>query len=298
MRAPDLDLDLVRCFLVVSESGGFTAASARLHLSQSAVSLKIQRLESLLGKSVFVRTSRSLSLTAEGEILLSYGRRLLALNQEMIDSISESADVGNLRLGVMPQLGQLSLPDLLTEFKQSHPRVHLSVEVGMTGHLLAEMEAGRLDLVLGAAGRLTGDFIKEERLLLKEEVVWTQASNSAIDPAKDPLPLVLFPEPCGYRKSALAALEQTGRQWRIVYISSSLQSIQAAISADIGIGVSGKGSVTSGMKVIQETAGLPALPVIGVALYRHQSSTGVLIHSLSDFIAQSLNRPFQSSKRP
>jgi DNA-binding transcriptional LysR family regulator len=57
MRAPDLDLDLVRCFVTVAESGGFTQASKQLHLTQSAITLKIKRLENLLQRHLFRRTT-------------------------------------------------------------------------------------------------------------------------------------------------------------------------------------------------------------------------------------------------
>ncbi|RYD25708.1 MAG: LysR family transcriptional regulator, partial [Verrucomicrobiaceae bacterium] len=101
-----LDLDLVRCFLHVAESGGFTQASRRLHLSQSAVSLKIQRLETLLDRKVFERTSRTLALTMEGELLLGYARRLIALSEEAVQTVSRRTIGGHLNLGIAQQFGQ------------------------------------------------------------------------------------------------------------------------------------------------------------------------------------------------
>jgi DNA-binding transcriptional LysR family regulator len=94
-------MDLVRCFVAVAENGGFTEAGKRLNLSQSAVSLKIQRLETLLDRRVFSPTSRSLVLTPEGEILLNYAGRLLALNKEILERIGEPAIEGILRAGVV-----------------------------------------------------------------------------------------------------------------------------------------------------------------------------------------------------
>lgn len=291
MSTPVLDLDLVRCFLAVAECGGFTAASRRLHLTQSAVSLKIQRLETLLGRSVFTRTSRSLALTPEGDLLLAYGRRLLALNHEMIDRISRSADAGVLRLGVMPQFGQQFLPALLSEFKLAHPGVDLAVEVGMTGELLSSLEDDRHDMVIGGAGFSGGRSFHEDRVLLREKVAWVQSSSSAIRPGKKaPLPLVLFPAPCGYRKTALDLLERAGVPWRIVYSSTSISSIQAAIRADLGVGVLGKSSLLPGMKAVSAKAGLPSMPDITIAIYSRKSPANSLVGSFAAFLATAVNR--------
>ncbi len=71
---PDIDLDLIRCFLTVVESGGFTQASKRLHLTQSGITLKIKRLEEQLKRRLFRRTIKPLELSGEGEIVLGYGQ--------------------------------------------------------------------------------------------------------------------------------------------------------------------------------------------------------------------------------
>ena len=288
MKTPDLDLDLVRCFLTVAERKGFTAAASRLNLTQSAVSLKIQRLEMLLGKTLFERSSRSIKLTPEGEILSAYGRRLLALNQEVVERISNGSESGELRLGVMQQFGQLSLAALLIDSKQAHPNVKLTIEVGMTGDLLAKLEAGAFDVVIGAAGRATGADVKEERLLLQGRVVWTQAVKSKLDLTRDPLPLVLFPEPCGYRRLALERLEEAGRSWRVAYTSTSVDSIQAAVQADIGISAFSEHSVCAGLRSVDQSAALPLLPDLKVALYQNRSLPGATVAGLRELIARSL----------
>jgi DNA-binding transcriptional LysR family regulator len=291
VSTPDLDLDLVRCFVTVAESGGFTAASRRLHLTQSAVSLKIQRLEGLVGRSVLVRTSRSLALTTEGELLLAYGRRLLALNQEMLDRISRAGNTDLLRLGVMPQFGQQFLPALLSEFKRAHPHVDLSVETGMTAELLAGMDADRYDLVVGAAGFSGSDSFHEDRVLLREKVTWVQSSSSpAVKLGKEALPLILFPAPCGYRRTALDLLDRAGLPWRIAYSSTSLPSIQAAVIAGLGIGVLGKSSLLPGMKAISTKAGLPGMPDLGIAIYSWKSPSSTVSGSFAAFLAAAIQR--------
>jgi DNA-binding transcriptional LysR family regulator len=287
---PVLDLDLVRCFLAVAESGGFTAAARRLNLTQSAVSLKVQRLEALLGHPVFVRTSRSVSLSPEGEIVEAYGRRLLATSREMVERVRGTAESGCLRLGVLHQFGQQRLPELLAEFRRAHPKVALEVEVGTTAELLALMDEGRYDMVIGAAGVAVPGKYVEEPLLAKEPVTWVRAEKSTIDLHADPLPLVFFPAPCGFRRVALEALEKQGRAWQVVYSSASLSSVQAAVQADLGIGVLGKSSLLPGMQALGKASGLPLFPDLSIVLYRRSSEATPLEASLASFMAGAVNR--------
>jgi DNA-binding transcriptional LysR family regulator len=293
VKASDIDLDLLRSFLAVGESGGFTAAAKRLNLSQSAVSLKIQRLEKLLGKKVIVRNSRSLTLSREGEIVKGYAHRLLALSQEMIQLVAEPAAEGIFRLGVMNQFGQHLLPALLSQFKRQYPHVCLTVEVGTTTDLLRELEEDRLDVVLGAAGYFPAksakvDAFNEQSVLLRERSVWVRAESSLIDVRRDPVPLVLFAGPCGFRRMALDLLEKAGRSSRIVFSSASLASIQSAVQADIGVSILGKSSVLSGMKVIKPSKALPALPDTAVAIYSCKSASPSMVRSLSALLSKAI----------
>src|SRR6266446_1104935 len=119
MPCPDIDLDLIRCFLTVVESGGFTQASKRLHVTQSGITLKIKRLEQQLKCRLFRRTVKPLELSAEGEIVLGYARRLLDLNQEMVQRVAKPKHEAVLRLGVVDHFGPQLLPQWLAEFKKT-----------------------------------------------------------------------------------------------------------------------------------------------------------------------------------
>jgi DNA-binding transcriptional LysR family regulator len=170
---------------------GLRPAAKCVNLTQSAVSLKIQRLESILDRRVFSRTSRSLELTAEGELLLSYAGRLLALNQEVVERIAQPDIGGVLRAGVVEHFGQAFLPGLLAQFKQARPNVRLSVEVGMSQDLVNALAQGGFDFVIATAGKtpspdLKAELVSQERILLTEPLVWVQGASSPIDPQADP----------------------------------------------------------------------------------------------------------------
>lgn len=286
----DLDLDLLRCFVTVSENSGFTLAARRLNLSQSAVSMKIQRLEGQLGTPLFTRSSRSLHLTDSGELVLGYARRLLALNQEMMERLAEPVQAGRLRLGVVQQFGQQMLPRFLALFKKAHPQVQLSVEVGMSADLMAALAEGGFDIVVAASGlapgpAVEGSLFTEKDVILREPMVWAQAASSSLDLKSRPLPLVLLAATCHFRRVAQDALERAGIPWESVYSSASLASVQAAVQADLGLAAFSRSCLQPGMRVLSPSrAALPVLPEASLSLYCLKSAPPALVDSLTQFV--------------
>ncbi|HYC04206.1 MAG TPA: LysR substrate-binding domain-containing protein [Azospirillaceae bacterium] len=252
---PPLDLDALRAFAAIADAGGFTAAADRLGLTQSAVSVRIRRLEEGLGKRLFERTSRSTALTRDGELLLAYARRLLDLSDETVRRLTEPVAEGELRLGVGEYVAPQQLPRLLSRLARAYPHVHLEVTVASGAELKAGLEAGALDLVIGMrnAGGTDGRVIRREPLVWAAGPDWQMPADGA------PLPLCLMPHPCIYRTRALAGLEAQGRPWRVVYTSPSLLGIQAAAQAGLGVLVLGADALMPGMRVLGPDSGLPDL---------------------------------------
>src|ERR1700750_1000312 len=143
--AANLDLDLLRSFTAVVDSGSFTAAAEMVARTQSAVSMQSKRLEETLGHAVFERNSRSIALTTRGEMLLDYARRMLALNDESLRRIASPALQGRLRLGVTEYFVPNELPRILARFASTHPRVQLDVRMGLSRELKEDLKARRLD---------------------------------------------------------------------------------------------------------------------------------------------------------
>jgi DNA-binding transcriptional LysR family regulator len=143
-----LDLDLLRSFAMIAETGSFTRAGERLGRTQSAISLQIKRLEEQLGCVVFDRTPRSLSLTNEGERLLGPARQLLRLNDATIAQIFEPDMQGRVRLGVPEDFATAHLPAVLESFSRVHPLVELEVTCDLTLNLMGKFHAGQFDLAL------------------------------------------------------------------------------------------------------------------------------------------------------
>lgn len=278
MRIPDLDLDLLRGFVTVAERGGFTAAGLVLGLTQSAISLKVKRLEELLGKPVFTRGAKQVVLTREGETLLAYARRMLALNEEAVRRFVAPPLAGKLRLGVADHFVPRHLAPALARFARTWPEVRIEVEVGRSHELRAALAREALDLVLGK--RRDGE--TEGRVIFTEAVVWVAAPG--YEPVQErPLPLAMLPQGCMFRDRALTALARAGIASEVVFTSPSLMGIAAAAQAGFALSVMGRTGLPEGLV---ELDGLPALGTAEMCLFSAPNPAGN--HYLADFLIQSL----------
>ncbi|TCZ66599.1 LysR family transcriptional regulator [Roseicella aquatilis] len=283
MRIPDLDLDLLRCFVAVAERGGFTAAGGALGLTQSAVSLKVKRLEALVQRRVFERTSRAIALTRDGETLLAYARRILALNDEAVRRLVAPPVAGRFRLGVADHFVPRNLAPLLARFARTWPEVRLEVEVGRSHELRTAQERGALDLVLGK--RRDGE--TEGRPIWTESVVWVAAPDWQM-PQGRALPLAMLPPGCMFRDRALAALARAGCAFEVVYTSASLLGVAAAAQAGFALTVLGRGGLPPGLA---EVPGLPPLGTVEMCLFGDAGGQSPLAEPLMRFLRESLSGP-------
>lgn len=143
-----LDLDLLHSFVSVVDAGGFTRAGERVHRSQSTVSQQIRKLEDTLECTLFVREGRQVHLTEDGERLLGYARRMLALSTEVREAVSGRKRVEMIRLGVPDDFAADTLTAIVARFARARPAVRLSVRCDLTVALTRGLERGDLDLAL------------------------------------------------------------------------------------------------------------------------------------------------------
>jgi DNA-binding transcriptional LysR family regulator len=286
MRYPDLDIDLLRCFATVAEQSGFTAAGQALGLTQSAISLKIKRLENVVRKRVFERTSRKLSLTADGEVLLAYARRLLSLNDEAVRRMIAPPVAGHLRLGVADHFVPQHLAPILARFARTYPDVRLEVEVGRSHELRAACERGALDLVIGKRrdGETTGTPIWTEILAWAGLADFKRAALAG--PGRNAkLPLAMLPPGCMFRDRALATLSRANIAHEIVYTSASLLGVIAAAEAGLAVTVLGRSTVPA---TLAEISQLPPLGSAEMAIFGDAEGRMALVDPLVGFIRESL----------
>jgi DNA-binding transcriptional LysR family regulator len=259
---PILDLDVLRTFVAIAETGSFTIAATAVFRTPSAVSMQIKRLEETLGVSVFVRDARSVSLTQEGEMLLGYARRLLALNRETVSKFILPDISGVVRLGSPDDYGERVLPNVLKRFAKTHPSIAVDVTIDMTGNLKKRMAERQLDITLFTACR---DIPQEAEILLTEPIVWAGAKGGCAH-LREPLPVSLWEEGCVWRANALEALGRDGRDYRVAYMSAHTAGQRAAILADLAVAPLPKSFIGDDIVPLGLEEGLPTLAHYNLAM--------------------------------
>lgn len=276
------DTVLLRSFVTVAQESSFTRAATRLNLTQSAVSAHLRRLEEQAGAPLVVRTTRSLTLTPDGEVLLGYARAILTLNRDARARLNRSADAGLVRIGLSDDFAQPRVMRRLHAFGLRHPGLALHLSVGIPGVLLQAMDRGELDFVI--AGRCHDD--RPGRVLWRDPLAWAAAPWMTIDRAL-PLRLVVFPEPCPYRDAALAALAHAGLDYRIAVVCPSSGGVHAAVQAGLGISPMPKSRIDGSLTIVQDSLGLPALPAVEFALFG-TASPAELVDELGEAVQRDL----------
>ena len=257
-----LEFDLLRTFVAVADCGGFHRAAEQLHLTQSTVSQQIKRLEFETKRPLFRRTTRTVALTDDGEMLLDDARRLLQLEEAARRRLNAPQLSGMVRLGAVEEVASGSLPPALGRFAKLHPNVKLEVQIGVSSELIGQLDAGRLDVVL--AKRPLG--ASRGRLAWREPLLWTAADGFELvrGPA---LPLALYREHSVSREAALQALRASDLVWEIVYTSPSLTGVRAAALAGLAVTPLPASAVVGGLRVLGAADGLPRLPDLEFAVF-------------------------------
>lgn len=252
--AMDFDPSLLRTFVAVTETGGFTRAAERLHLTQSAVSHQIRRLEEQVGRALLRRTTRRLTLTEDGVDFLRHAEQVLQSLDALTRRFRCSPIAGVVRFGVPENFIGDRLPRLLCDFAHAFPSVRLDVYASMSLDLRQLVEAGELDLAVVIALPGSG----ADRVLRRTRFVWV-AADSFATPAGRSLPFAFFPSPCVNRHVGVSALDGRGVDWHVVFTSPSQQGLHAAVQTGLAITVMVEDDVEPGMRIIDGQYGLPPL---------------------------------------
>ncbi len=258
----NLDIDLLRAFVSVADLGSFTRAAEALLRRQSTLSLQIKRLEDGLGRRLLDRSARRVRLTPAGEALLGEARHMLELNDRLLATLDQPVLEGRVRLGTPEDFATTHLPRVLARFAETYPAVQLEVTCDLTLTLLGQFRHGDFDLVLVKREPERSD---RGVRVWREPLVWVAAERLAIERDR-PLPLVVSPPPCVYRKRAVDALDRARRGWRVAYSCASLAGQHAAVRAGLGVTVLPKDMVPPGLVAIERRSLLPDLHDTEIAL--------------------------------
>lgn len=262
------ETSLLRSFVAVCDTLSFTKAGRLVNLTQSAVSLHMKRLEDQVGCQLIERTARQLRLTGDGEVLLSYARRILALHAEAESQLSRKQPKGLLRLGAPEYFNPQTLASLLGQFTQRYPAVKLEIEMGIGPDIAAQFAKGRYDLAIVNREIAEGD----GDVLWRERRVWAAAQSLTLDP-RMPVPLAVFPPHCAWRRLALEELDKAGRPWTIVLQSAGVAGLVAAVEAGLAVSLFPESNLPGTLKTLGTADGLPALPEFEYVLRRKSKAS-------------------------
>jgi DNA-binding transcriptional LysR family regulator len=289
------DTTLLQTFAAVCDAGSFTKAAHAINLTQSAVSLHIKRLEDQVGTRLIMRSVRGVVLTEQGEMLLSYARRILALHKE-VEVRLNGHDDGLIRIGVIDFFDIGSLSTLLAKFSASHPTIRQQIELGIGPDLLTLLDQGNIDIAIVSNEIGEGDGIA----LWRERRVWVAPPAMRLDPEK-PVPLALYPPFCRWRKVALERLDRAGRPWTLVAQSTGTAGIMAALDAGLAITIFAEHRIPKTFKSLGIEDDLPALPDVEFVLRRGRTQSEAaddLADMIVDFFQMSAAlRPGKTSKK-
>ncbi|QND51574.1 LysR family transcriptional regulator [Phyllobacterium sp. 628] len=281
MAAP-LDLDLLRTFVTVVETGSLSAAAPRIGRSQSAVSMQMQRLEQAVGKQLLIRNPRSVEPNLAGESFLNYARRLLRLSDEAWANVTRPEETGSVRLGVPDDYAAFLLPPVLSRFAAEHPLVTVELVCEQSTSLVKAVDEDRVNLAIVTRGAT-----QPLEVIRRERLIWV-ASPTHVAWENDPLPIALFEPGCAARMNVLDALGDADRSYRCTYSSASLLGLIAVVQAGLAVAALAACSVPSTLRVIGENEGLPPLRDLEIGIMRSPGVSSPAIDRLDDFLRREL----------
>ncbi|WP_112805694.1 LysR substrate-binding domain-containing protein [Ensifer sp.] len=291
----NIPTELMRSFVKAIDGGSFTRAAQMVGRTQSAVSLQIKRLEDVVGVRLFQRDAHNLKLTVQGRTFAQYARRILALNDEVLALMQSPEVSGRVRLGAPSEYTDSLLPHLLGRFAQAHPNVMLEVTSDLSKNLLTRQKNGEFDLVVALHDDAQAGGGKPVHT---EPLIWFTSADH-FGHMQSPLPLVLAPPPCVYRRRMLQQLNRETKPCRIAYLSSSHSAVLAAVRAGLGVTAMAKSTLPGDVRLLGAADGLESLGHLEVRLHRLPTAESTeAIDYLETYIAEHLGQAGDAGSIP
>lgn len=289
----NIPTDLLRTFIAVVDLRSFTRAAQSLGVTQPAVSAQIRRLQTLLGAELLDKSAPGVTLTANGEVIVNYARRLLSINDQILELSSQSSILDRLRIGIPHDHQENTILGLIANFRSNHPDIQVQVYAESSEILLGEFRRGEFDLVLAFADEQQA---MPARWSWNEGVAWCMASPSLLTD-DGPIPLVVLGESSFTRRTSVTALKEAGQSFEIVYVGKSYAGLVEAVAAGLGVACWAKRSLeASGLLIFDRTPRLPKLADATLGIYIGAGFQSAALDELANSIA-ALIRPQAEATR-
>jgi DNA-binding transcriptional LysR family regulator len=285
MHHPDLHLTWLRTFVAVVDTGSLTAAAPLVYRSQSAVSMHIKKLETIVGSAILFRGPHHLEVTPKGVELLAYSRRMLALQSEAHDALFGQQLSGLVRIGV-PDDYAMYLAPVLRSFASRNTQVDIELTCEQSTSLIPQINNNELDIAL-----ISQDKAEQGEWLFQEPMVWVGSTQHEVWRRK-PLPIAVYEAGSMAQIGTLSALNKHNREYRIVYKSSGLAGQLAAVESGLAVAALTRCSVPAGLPILQNLPAeydLPKLAAMDVAVFRSKrSAKSAVVEAINEQIIHTL----------
>lgn len=283
MIIQDLQIDWLKCFVAVVDAGSLSGAAPEVHRSQSAVSMQLKKLEDALGCQLLLRGPRQHQLTAEGQLLLGYARRMLDLHAETQAAFHGGELTGRIRLGVPDDYAAKYLTPVLKRFAPHFGAVEIELNCEQSTSLIPRIESGDLDLAL-----VSREHPRQGTLLFHEPMVWVGSTQFQVW-RREPLPIAVYEAASLAKRSAINSLALQGRRYKVVYNSSSLAGQIAAVESGLAVAVLTQCSAPAHLEILGSEHGLGPLEPMEVSVYRSRASQGsAAVDNLHELLIKTL----------
>ncbi len=262
----NLQTDLLRTFVTVVDLGNFTKTGTALGRTQPAISLQVQRLESIVGVKLLILKGQKIGLTPDGQALLGYAREILQLNDRAVANLQRAEILGTLRVGLPIDYSIDYFQSIISEFSNVNPNVQLEIRCDQSCDLLSSLHADDLDLAIAITDSMPAPYVS---IYWSERPVWTCGRGYQVAPDA-PVKLVAHPDGCHYRKRMLDGLNAEGRDWNVSFESPGVSAVQKAVLANMGVTALTKKTLLPGMRELGPREGFPVLSSVHIGLfYKH-----------------------------
>lgn len=282
--APMLDPRLLRSLVAIADTGSFSHAADRLNMTQSTISQQVSRLEESVGRNLIDRGARPVQLTASGERLLGYARRILALQDEAEVVLGDPAGTVSIRIGVPEDIANEAMAKVFAGFAKRHREIRLDVTAGLSRDLAKRYRAGEFDIIVVKEPAANADC----RAAFPEPMAWFESADGPNE-WPDPVPLVAFPPGGLYRDAMFERIEREQRRWYIAFSGSSLHNVLGAVEA--GLGLSLLPVRTTSGRHVRRYIRFGMEPTIVVSIYSWEKTglSAELVQNMSVVLAEKLD---------
>lgn len=282
-----LDVESLRTYLAVLDTGGMTRAAERLDMTQSAVSWKIKRLEERVGRPLLIRDGHTIRPTRDGRALLDDARSIVALHDGAVWRLRSSELTGTIKLGSNEEIDTPQIASMLGRFRLAHPNATIEFVIDHTVRLAKLVDDGKLDVVLI---QVTDDQIRrDDTVLWTDQLRWLTHRSWTYD--EGTVPLVTFGDLCFYRRLGEPILAANGIEFTNAFSGSATRGVVAAIEAGLGVGVLSEHFIADDIIEWPRAATLPPLPRVHQIARTVPGETAAAAAALVSVIAEQLLEP-------